>query len=67
MLAYFTPIENILLPLGIFYGELVYFNPFGTLYREKSGNPAPGIIFSAADLTEETAGFYVCNIRQKFP
>jgi hypothetical protein len=39
---------SILLPFGIFYGDLVYlavisvyFPLFGMLYQEKSGNPAP--------------------------
>jgi hypothetical protein len=47
MMAYFMPIWSILLPLEIFYGQLVYFvviwyiSPcFGMLYQEKSGNPA---------------------------
>jgi hypothetical protein len=44
----FIAIWNILRPFGIFYGRLViyvcsviwyiYFHPFGTLYRVKSGN-----------------------------
>jgi hypothetical protein len=42
---YFVVIWYILWPIGIFsghvaYGHLVYFFGFGTLYQEKSGNPA---------------------------
>jgi hypothetical protein len=33
------PIEKTLWLFGIFSGPLVYFPSFGTLYREKSGNP----------------------------
>jgi hypothetical protein len=32
---------SIFQPFGIFYGNLAYFTPFGMLYQEKSGNPAP--------------------------
>jgi hypothetical protein len=47
MLVYFMPIWNILRAFGICYGHLVilwhfciYFPHFGTLCRDKSGNPA---------------------------
>jgi hypothetical protein len=39
--TYFTGVWYILWPFGIFYGYLVYFSRFGTLYQEKSGNPVP--------------------------
>jgi hypothetical protein len=37
--VYFTAIEHILWPFGIFCGHLVFFPRFGILYQEKSGNP----------------------------
>jgi hypothetical protein len=50
-LVYFLSIWSILLPLEIFYGNLVYFvviwyiSPrFGMLHQEKSGNPASFLI-----------------------
>jgi hypothetical protein len=39
MLVNFMDIWSISLPFGILYGHLVYFSRFGTLYKEKSGNP----------------------------
>jgi hypothetical protein len=42
-LVYFTAIESILWPFGIFCGNLVYFSPFWYVVPKKSGNPArPG-------------------------
>jgi hypothetical protein len=38
-LVYFTAIGNILLPFGIFCGNLVKFFPFWYFGQEKSGNP----------------------------
>jgi hypothetical protein len=38
-LVYFTVTGNILWPLGIFCGHLVFSPRFGILYEEKSGNP----------------------------
>jgi hypothetical protein len=38
-LLYFMSVCYILWPFGIFYSHLVYFSCFGTLYKEKSGNP----------------------------
>jgi hypothetical protein len=38
--VYFTAIWHILWPFGKFYGYSVHFSSFGTLYQEKSGNPA---------------------------
>jgi hypothetical protein len=35
---YFGVILYILLSFGTFYGQLVYFDPFGMLYQETSGN-----------------------------
>jgi hypothetical protein len=37
--TYFTAIWYILMPFGMFCGNLVYFSRFGMLYQEKSGNP----------------------------
>jgi hypothetical protein len=58
-------IWSILLPFGIFcgnlvhfYGHLVYFcSRFGMLYKEKSGNPAPNSITLAARQNELSPGF----------
>jgi hypothetical protein len=41
----FTAIWFILLPIGTFYGCLVYFSCFVMLYQEKSGNPTFFIFF----------------------
>jgi hypothetical protein len=38
--VYLLAIWYIVLPIGTFFGHLVYFSRFGMLYREKSGNPA---------------------------
>jgi hypothetical protein len=40
ILVYIMAIWYILWQFGIFCGHLEYFNRFGTLYYEKSGNPA---------------------------
>jgi hypothetical protein len=40
-LVYFTAIWYMLWTLVMFCGNLVYFSNFGTLYQEKSGDPAP--------------------------
>jgi hypothetical protein len=38
---FYGHLEYILWPVGIFYGRLVIFPRFGTLHKEKSGNPGP--------------------------
>jgi hypothetical protein len=48
MCVYFMDILSILrqymlLPFGVFCGNLVCFPRFGPLYQEKSGNPGPGL------------------------
>jgi hypothetical protein len=40
-LVYFIAIGYILVALGIFKCDLVYFSRFGMLFQEKSGNPGP--------------------------
>jgi hypothetical protein len=41
--VYITDIWSILWSICIFYGYLVYFSRFGTLYQEKSGNTGAGL------------------------
>jgi hypothetical protein len=53
-------------PFDIFFGYLVYFTRFGTLYHEKSGNPA--LSLSVRISSQECQKTFFCKLwKMSFP